>query len=72
MVRTPQVLEYFLSSDIDSDGRTLAQELFQDGTNPLQPDTPQPPPKAQVLSPSLQLKIWNGKYSIYSQTLLAT
>ncbi|MEA5626729.1 hypothetical protein [Nostoc sp. UHCC 0251] len=52
---TPQVLEYFLSSDIDSDGRTLAQELFQDGTNPLQPDTPQPPPKAQVLSPSEDL-----------------
>ncbi len=49
---TPQVLEYFLSSDIDGDGRTLAQELFQDGTNPLEPDTPQPPAKAQVLSPS--------------------
>ena len=49
---TPQVLEYFLSSDIDSDGRTLATVLFQDGTNPLQPDTPQPLPKAQVLSPS--------------------
>ena len=51
---SPQVLEYFLSSDIDSDGRTLAQELFQDQTNPLEPDTLQPPPKAQVLSPSLQ------------------
>lgn len=38
--------------NIDGDGRTLAQELFQDGTNPLQPDTPHPPPKAQVLSPS--------------------
>ncbi|AVH74324.1 hypothetical protein [Nostoc sp. 'Lobaria pulmonaria (5183) cyanobiont'] len=51
---TPQVLEYFLSSDIDSDGRTLAQEIFQDGTNPLEPDTPQLLPKAQVLSSSLQ------------------
>jgi hypothetical protein len=49
---TPQVLEYFLSSDIDGDGRTLAQEIFQDGTNPLEPDSPQPPPKSQVLSPS--------------------
>ncbi|WP_414574233.1 hypothetical protein [Nostoc sp. CCY 9925] len=49
----PQVLEYFLSSDIDSDGRTLAQEIFQDGTNPLSPDTPQPSSKAQVFS-SLQ------------------
>ena len=49
---TPQVLEYFLSSDIDGDGRTLATVLFQDGTNPLEPDTPQPPAKAQVLSPS--------------------
>lgn len=48
----PQVLEYFLASDIDSDGRTLAQEIFQDGTNPLEPDTPQPSPKAQALSPS--------------------
>ncbi|BAY42088.1 hypothetical protein NIES2111_64840 (plasmid) [Nostoc sp. NIES-2111] len=49
----PRVLEYFLSSDIDGDGRTLAQEIFQDGTNPLEPDSPQPLPKAQVLSPSL-------------------
>ncbi|MBD2249226.1 hypothetical protein, partial [Nostoc sp. FACHB-888] len=49
---SPQVLEYFLASDIDGDGRTLATVIFQDGTNPLQPDTPQPPPKAQVLSPS--------------------
>ncbi|WP_341531707.1 hypothetical protein WKK05_39010 (plasmid) [Nostoc sp. UHCC 0302] len=48
----PQVLEYFLSSDIDGDGRTLSEEIFQDGTNPLSADTPQPPPKAQVLSPS--------------------
>ncbi|BAB78278.1 hypothetical protein ACN23B_27935 (plasmid) [Anabaena sp. FACHB-709] len=44
----PQVLEYFLASDIDGDGRTLAQEIFQDGTNPLEPDTP----KTQVVSPS--------------------
>ncbi len=51
---SPQVLEYFLSSDIDDYGRTLAQEIFQDGTNPLEPDTLQLPPKAQVLSPSLQ------------------
>ncbi|BCL39920.1 hypothetical protein [Nostoc sp. MS1] len=50
----PQVLEYFLASDIDGDGRTLAQEIFQDGTNPLEPDTPQPSPKAQVVSPSQQ------------------
>ncbi|WP_375515963.1 hypothetical protein [uncultured Nostoc sp.] len=49
---SPQVLEYFLASDIDGDGRTLATVIFQDGTNPLQPDTPQLPPKAQVLSPS--------------------
>ncbi|MBD2535044.1 hypothetical protein H6G97_38755 [Nostoc flagelliforme FACHB-838] len=49
---TPQVLEYFLSSDIDGYGRTLAQEILQDGTNPLQPDIPQAPRKAQVLSPS--------------------
>lgn len=49
---TPQVLEYFLASDIDGDGRTLATVIFQDRTNPLQLDTPQPPPKAQVLSPS--------------------
>ncbi|RCJ22860.1 hypothetical protein A6770_29290 [Nostoc minutum NIES-26] len=49
---SPQVLEYFLSSDIDGDGRTLAQEIFQDGTNPMEPDTPQPIPKAQALSPS--------------------
>ncbi|ABA24759.1 conserved hypothetical protein (plasmid) [Trichormus variabilis ATCC 29413] len=48
----PQVLEYFLSSDIDGDGRTLVQEIFQDGTNPLEPDTPQPSSKAQALSPS--------------------
>ncbi|HEY9800036.1 MAG TPA: hypothetical protein V6D25_06720 [Leptolyngbyaceae cyanobacterium] len=48
-----QVLEYFLSSDIDGDGRTLATEIFQDGTNPLEPDSPQPPPKTQVVSPSL-------------------
>ncbi|MBD2683439.1 MULTISPECIES: hypothetical protein [Nostoc] len=47
-----QVLEYFLSSDIDGDGRTLGQEIFQDGTNPLSADTPQPSPKAQVISPS--------------------
>ncbi|MCC5604735.1 hypothetical protein [Nostoc favosum] len=45
---SPQVLEYFLASDIDGDGRTLATAIFQDGTNPLEPDTP----KAQVLSPS--------------------
>ncbi|MGJ5629092.1 hypothetical protein [Nostoc sp. CALU 1950] len=51
---TPQVLEYFLSSDIDSDGRTLATVLFQDQTNPLEADTPLSPSKAQVLSPSLQ------------------
>ncbi|MCC5659818.1 hypothetical protein LC608_23150 [Nostoc sp. XA010] len=51
---SPQVLEYFLASDIDGDGRTLATVLFQDQTNPLEPDTLQPPPKAQVLSPSLQ------------------
>ncbi|MBH8573564.1 hypothetical protein I8752_11170 [Nostocaceae cyanobacterium CENA369] len=50
----PQVLEYFLSSDIDCDGRTLAQEIFQDGTNPLESDTPQFSSKAQVLSPSPQ------------------
>jgi len=50
----PQVLEYFLSSDIDSDGRTLAQEIFQDGTNPLSADTPQLSPKAEVLSQSPQ------------------
>ncbi|BAZ33722.1 hypothetical protein NIES4074_62360 (plasmid) [Cylindrospermum sp. NIES-4074] len=48
----PQVLEYFLTSDIDGDGRTLAQEIFEDGTNPLSPDTPQPPPNTQVVSPS--------------------
>ncbi|MEJ1933579.1 hypothetical protein WDZ92_25545 [Nostoc sp. NIES-2111] len=45
-----QVLEYFLSSDIDGDGRTLAQEIFQDGTDPLEPDSPQPILKAQALS----------------------
>ncbi|BAY73336.1 hypothetical protein NIES23_61640 (plasmid) [Trichormus variabilis NIES-23] len=47
-----QVLEYFLSSDIDGDGRTLAQEIFRDGTNPLESDSPQPSSKAQALSPS--------------------
>ncbi|BAY41564.1 hypothetical protein NIES2111_59600 (plasmid) [Nostoc sp. NIES-2111] len=47
-----QVLEYFLGSDIDGDGRTLAQEIFQDGTNPLEPDSPQPTPKAQISSSS--------------------
>ncbi|WP_414756549.1 hypothetical protein [Anabaena sp. CCY 9910] len=45
-----QVLEYFLGSDIDGDGRTLAQEIFQDGTNPLEPDSPQPISKTQVVS----------------------
>ncbi|MBD2615852.1 hypothetical protein H6G94_32165 [Nostoc punctiforme FACHB-252] len=48
----PQVLEYLLSSDIDGDGRTLAQEIFQDGTNPLSADTPQLSPNAEVISPS--------------------
>jgi hypothetical protein len=48
----PQVLEYFLSSDIDGDGRTLSQEIFQDGTNPLSADTPQQLSKAEVISPS--------------------
>ncbi|AUB41763.1 hypothetical protein COO91_07830 [Nostoc flagelliforme CCNUN1] len=38
----------------DGDGRTLATVIFQDETNPLEADTPQPPPKAQVLSSSLQ------------------
>jgi hypothetical protein len=51
---SPQVLEYFLSSDIDGNGRTLATVLFQDQTNPLEPDTPQSPSRAQVLSSSLQ------------------
>ncbi|QHG20383.1 hypothetical protein [Nostoc sp. ATCC 53789] len=51
---SPQVLEYFLSSDIDDYGRTLAQELFQDQTNPLEADTPLSSSKAQVLSSSLQ------------------
>jgi len=34
-----QVLEYILSSDIDGDGRTLAQEIFHDGTDPFEADT---------------------------------
>ncbi|MBD2505519.1 hypothetical protein [Anabaena azotica] len=46
----PQVLEYFLNSDIDGDGRTLAIEIFHDGTNPLESDSPQTTPKAQALS----------------------
>ncbi|RCJ42435.1 hypothetical protein A6770_34835 [Nostoc minutum NIES-26] len=35
-----QVLEYVLQSDIDGDGRTLAQEIFQDSTDPFEPDAP--------------------------------
>ncbi len=35
-----QVLEYVLQSDTDGDGRTLAQEIFQDDTDPFEPDTP--------------------------------
>ncbi|MBD2450488.1 hypothetical protein H6G76_25715 [Nostoc sp. FACHB-152] len=34
-----QVLEYIMQSDIDGDGRTLAQKIFQDGTDPFEADT---------------------------------
>jgi hypothetical protein len=37
-----QVLEYIMQSDIDGDGRTLAQEIFVDGTDPFEADTPTP------------------------------
>lgn len=36
-----QVLEYIMQSDIDGDGRTLAQEMRIDGTDPLESDSPQ-------------------------------
>ncbi|MBN3959249.1 hypothetical protein [Nostoc sp. NMS8] len=29
-----------LHSDTDGDGRTLAQEIFNDGTSPFQPNQP--------------------------------
>jgi len=31
-----------MQSDIDGDGRTLAQEIFVDGTDPFEADTPTP------------------------------
>ncbi|MBE9036599.1 hypothetical protein [aff. Roholtiella sp. LEGE 12411] len=35
------VVQHILNSDQDGDGRTLAQELFTDGTDPFEPDEPQ-------------------------------
>ncbi|MBW4456999.1 MAG: hypothetical protein KME55_32455 [Nostoc indistinguendum CM1-VF10] len=35
-----QVVGYILESDTDGDGRTLAQEIFNDGTSPFQPNQP--------------------------------
>ncbi|MBD2511175.1 hypothetical protein H6G91_28650 [Nostoc muscorum FACHB-395] len=34
------VVGYILESDTDGDGRTLAQEIFNDGTSPFQPNQP--------------------------------
>jgi len=34
------VAGYILESDTDGDGRTLAQEIFNDGTSPFQPNQP--------------------------------
>jgi len=34
------VVQYILQSDTDGDGRTLAQEIFTDGTSPFEPDEP--------------------------------
>lgn len=44
------VLEYLLESDLDGDGRTLAQEIFVDGSNPLESDAPKPLPTKQYAS----------------------
>ncbi|MBE9053754.1 hypothetical protein IQ243_25810 [Nostocales cyanobacterium LEGE 11386] len=34
------VLNFIVQSDTDGDGRTLAQEIFVDGTNPFRTDQP--------------------------------
>ncbi|MBD6621247.1 hypothetical protein FNW02_37550 [Komarekiella sp. 'clone 1'] len=36
-----EVVQHILNSDQDGDGRTLAQELFTDGSDPFEPDQPQ-------------------------------
>lgn len=36
------ILNFILQSDTDGDGRTLAQEIFVDGTNPFRADQPVP------------------------------
>ncbi|MCC2692835.1 hypothetical protein [Nodularia sp. LEGE 04288] len=36
------VVNFILQSDTDGDGRTLAQEIFVDGTNPFRADHPVP------------------------------
>ncbi|MBD6620467.1 hypothetical protein FNW02_32980 [Komarekiella sp. 'clone 1'] len=35
-----EIVQHILSSDQDGDGRTLAQELFTDGSDPFEPDVP--------------------------------
>lgn len=35
-----EVVQHILNSDRDGDGRTLAQELFTDGSDPFEADTP--------------------------------
>lgn len=37
------VVQHILNSDRDGDGRTLAQELFTDGSDPFEPDAPSEP-----------------------------
>ena len=51
-----QVLEYVLQSDTDGDGRTLAPEIFEDGTDPFEPDSPNiPATKKSAIAPSPDL-----------------
>ncbi|MFN6568220.1 hypothetical protein [Dendronalium sp. ChiSLP03b] len=47
-----QVLEYILLSDTDGDGRTLAQEIFQDATDPFEPDAPDVAPAIEYVTNS--------------------
>jgi hypothetical protein len=55
-----QVLEYVLQSDTDGDGRTLAQEIFVDGTDPFEPDSPDVAPIREYSrhqSPDFELEL---------------
>ncbi|MBD2458294.1 hypothetical protein H6G80_30035 [Nostoc sp. FACHB-87] len=51
------VLEYILEIDIDGDGRTLAQEIFVDGTDPLEQDSPAPQQAINVRSQGIELEL---------------